>query len=102
VRWTCREGRVAYYRPRPSAKPSSVGKLCFVLRVLAIALIVGLFFSEHASAQSYVVKDGNAKSVIVLQDGANEIFDRKLPDWSDWRHNGDPRYDSWLQNERSS
>jgi hypothetical protein len=42
--------------------------------VLAIALIVGLFFREHASAQSYVVKDGNAKSVIVLQDGAQGLY----------------------------
>ena len=42
--------------------------------MLAIALIVGLFFREHASAQSYVVKDGNAKSVIVLQDGAQGLY----------------------------
>src|ERR1700682_6737492 len=74
VRWTCREGRVAYRCTGTNSKRSIVSKLCFLLRGLAIALIAGLFLGGHASAQSYVVKDGNVKSVIVLQDGAQGLY----------------------------
>src|SRR5207248_5439217 len=41
--------------------------------VVALALCVGVFLSGHASAQTYVVRDGSAKSVIVLQNGAAEL-----------------------------
>jgi peptidoglycan/LPS O-acetylase OafA/YrhL len=34
--------------------------------------------------------------VVVTEDGVNETFDRKLPDWDDWRGPEDPRFDSWL------
>jgi peptidoglycan/LPS O-acetylase OafA/YrhL len=37
--------------------------------------------------------------VVVTEDGVNETFDRKLPDWNDWRGPEDPRFDSWLAGE---
>jgi peptidoglycan/LPS O-acetylase OafA/YrhL len=37
--------------------------------------------------------------VIVVQDGVNELPDRKLEDWSTWRHTGQPSFDDWLLNE---
>lgn len=37
--------------------------------------------------------------VIVLQDGVNEVFDRRLPDWDHWRKPGDPQFDGWLIEE---
>ena len=37
--------------------------------------------------------------VVVTQDGVNEVFDRKLPSWEDWRGPEDPRFDSWLRDE---
>ena len=40
-----------------------------------------------------------APDVIVIQDGINEMFDRKLPEWDDFRRPGDPRFDRWLIEE---
>jgi peptidoglycan/LPS O-acetylase OafA/YrhL len=40
--------------------------------------------------------------VIVLQDGMNELPDRKLPSWSSYRHAGQPSFDSWLLSEYSA
>jgi hypothetical protein len=37
--------------------------------------------------------------VVVVADGLNELLDRKLPDWSDWRRPGDPSYHEWLLSE---
>ncbi len=50
-----------------------MSKLGFCVKV-AIALSVGLFFGRHVSAQIYVVKDSSAKSVIVLQNGAQGLY----------------------------
>jgi peptidoglycan/LPS O-acetylase OafA/YrhL len=43
-----------------------------------------------------------APDVIVVEDGINEVFDRKLPSWSSWQHSGEPQFDSWLNSELSS
>ena len=40
-----------------------------------------------------------APDVIVLQDGINEVFDRRLPEWDQWRRPGQPQLDSWLIDE---
>lgn len=37
--------------------------------------------------------------VVVVQAGFNEMFDRKLPQWSSYRRPGDPTFDSWLRAE---
>ena len=37
--------------------------------------------------------------VIVVQDAMNELPDRKLPEWPDYRHTGEPAFDQWLLNE---
>jgi hypothetical protein len=40
--------------------------------------------------------------VIVIEDGINEVFDRKLPEWTTWRQPGDPQFDQWLSKELST
>jgi peptidoglycan/LPS O-acetylase OafA/YrhL len=40
-----------------------------------------------------------APDVVLIQDGMNEIIDRKLPTWPTWRRPGDPQYDTWLLDE---
>lgn len=37
--------------------------------------------------------------VIVLQDGMNELLERRLDSWSTYRRAGDPTFDSWLLGE---
>jgi hypothetical protein len=37
--------------------------------------------------------------IVVMQDGMNEVGDRKLPQWPDWRHAGQPLFDQWLLSE---
>ena len=37
--------------------------------------------------------------VIVVQDGLNELVERKLDSWSNYRRAGDPVFDSWLLSE---
>jgi hypothetical protein len=43
-----------------------------------------------------------APDVIVVEDGINEVFDRKQPGWSSWRQPGDPQFDQWLSKEMST
>jgi peptidoglycan/LPS O-acetylase OafA/YrhL len=40
-----------------------------------------------------------APDVVFVQDGISEVPDRKLPSWSDYRHPGQPLFDSWLLSE---
>lgn len=37
--------------------------------------------------------------VVVVEDGINEVFDRRLPQWSGWRQPGHLEFDRWLQDE---
>jgi peptidoglycan/LPS O-acetylase OafA/YrhL len=37
--------------------------------------------------------------VVVISDGLNELLDRKLPEWQDWRRPGEPSYHQWLLSE---
>jgi hypothetical protein len=37
--------------------------------------------------------------VVVVEDGINELFDRRLPQWSGWRQPGHLDFDRWLQGE---
>jgi hypothetical protein len=37
--------------------------------------------------------------IVVMQDGMDEVVDRKLPQWPDWRHAGQPLFDQWLLSE---
>jgi hypothetical protein len=37
--------------------------------------------------------------VVVTEDGINEVFDRRLPQWGSWRSPGQPQFDSWLYDE---
>jgi hypothetical protein len=37
--------------------------------------------------------------VVVSEDGINEVFDRRLPEWGGWRSPGQPQFDSWLYDE---
>ena len=54
---------------------------------------------DDSSSQRYAALRQFHPAVVVDQDGGNELFDRKLPQWSNWRHPGDPGFDLWLQNE---
>ena len=40
-----------------------------------------------------------APEVVLVHDGVNEMLDRRLDDWGDFRRPGDPRLDSWLREE---
>ncbi len=40
-----------------------------------------------------------APDVIVVQDAMNELPDRKLPSWREYRHPGEPAFDQWLLSE---
>jgi peptidoglycan/LPS O-acetylase OafA/YrhL len=37
--------------------------------------------------------------VVVVHDGLNELYDRKLPQWPDYRHAGESAFDLWLDGE---
>lgn len=37
--------------------------------------------------------------IVLIEDALNEIVDRKLPEWNDFRGPGDPRFDAWLLSE---
>lgn len=37
--------------------------------------------------------------VIVIQASLNELLDRRLPEWNDWRRPGDPSFNQWLLDE---
>ena len=67
-----KEDRVADQR-RPIDDKIMAVQLRFFAAVVT-ALSLGLFLGGEASAQTYVVRDGNAKSVIVLQDGAQGLY----------------------------
>lgn len=40
--------------------------------------------------------------VVILQDGTDELPDRKLDSWPSHRHPGDPTFDAWLRGEYST
>jgi len=40
-----------------------------------------------------------APDIVVIQDGLNELPDRRLPSWPTYWHTGQAQYDSWLVNE---
>jgi peptidoglycan/LPS O-acetylase OafA/YrhL len=46
--------------------------------------------------------DAFAPDVVVLEDGVNELFDRRLSTWSDWRSPGQLSYDNWLVDQYAS
>lgn len=54
---------------------------------------------DDASSERRQAFEAFAPDVVVVQDGLNEMFDRKLPDWEDYRRPGDARYDQWLRDE---
>ncbi len=56
------------------------------------------WWADPNSQRSQAVKQFNP-DVIVLQDGMNELPDRKLPQWSSYQHTGQPQFDNWLVNE---
>jgi peptidoglycan/LPS O-acetylase OafA/YrhL len=40
--------------------------------------------------------DAFAPQVVVMEDGVNELLDRRLASWSDWHFAGEPQFDQWL------
>ena len=43
-----------------------------------------------------------APDVIVVEDGINEVFERRRDEWGGWRSAGQPQFDSWLAQEYQS
>ncbi|GAC1537652.1 MAG: hypothetical protein NVS3B12_21880 [Acidimicrobiales bacterium] len=46
--------------------------------------------------------DNFAPDVVVMQDGMNELLDRKLPSWSTYSHTSQPRFDNYLLTQYSN
>ena len=49
-----------------------------------------------ASSERWQALSQFAPQVVVAEDGVNELFDRRLPSWSDWHAPGDQTLDDWL------
>ena len=56
------------------------------------------WWADAASARAEAFARFNPQ-VVVIQDGANELPDRKIPGWSSYRHTGQAQFDAWLLGE---
>jgi hypothetical protein len=56
------------------------------------------WWDDPESSRSQRLRDFDP-DIVLVEDAINEIVDRKLPDWPDYRAPGDPRFDAWLLNE---
>jgi hypothetical protein len=56
------------------------------------------WWADPSSQRSHYLKMFHP-DVIVVQDAMNELPDRKLPEWSDYKHTGEPFFDQWLLSE---
>jgi peptidoglycan/LPS O-acetylase OafA/YrhL len=56
------------------------------------------WWDDPTTERSTMLRDF-APDVVLVEDALNEIADRKLPSWPDYRSPGDPRFDGWLLNE---
>ncbi len=52
--------------------------------------------ADHERRQAFSTFDPD---VVLVEDALNEVVDRKLPEWPDYRGVGDPRFDTWLLGE---
>jgi peptidoglycan/LPS O-acetylase OafA/YrhL len=57
---------------------------------------------DDPSSQRRQALEQFAPDVVIVEDGINEVFDRKLPEWTTWQHAGDPQFDQWLSKELST
>jgi hypothetical protein len=56
------------------------------------------WWADASSDRTHALVQFNP-DIIVIEDGLNEAADRRLPSWSNWRHTGQPEFDSWLVDE---
>jgi len=52
-----------------------------------------------ASSPRYTALVNFAPDVVFVEDGINEVFERKLDTWSNWEKPGDAQFDQWLVSE---
>ena len=51
------------------------------------------------SSARYTALVNFAPDVVFVEDGINEVFERKLDNWSNWEKPGDAQFDQWLTSE---
>jgi hypothetical protein len=56
------------------------------------------WWSDSSSERSMNFNNFNP-DLVVMQDGMNNVPDRKIPAWSDFKHTGQAQFDDWLLNE---
>ncbi len=66
-------------------------------QVVDINSVCGWWDDAHSERRKAF--DAFGPELVVSEDGVNELFDRRLPDWSDWRSPGQLPYDNWLVDE---
>ena len=59
------------------------------------------WWADHG-AQRWKAMQQFAPQVVVTEDGVNELFDRRLSSWGDWRSPGSSQFDDWLVGEYGS
>lgn len=99
ITWAEERGDVAVLNLAVSACPISRGgsRRFSAERPFPVDAACG-WWADPESERSRALRDF-APDVLVLQDGVNEMFDRKLPEWDEFRRPGDPRLDRWLVEE---
>ena len=97
--WAAERGDVAVYRAAVQACPLSRGGERRFPNGRKFAISPECGWWDDPSNERYQLLHEFQPDVIVMQDGVNELVDRKLPGWEDFRRPGDPRFDTWLREE---
>jgi hypothetical protein len=54
---------------------------------------------DDPNSPRYQAMEQFAPDVVLVEDGINAIFERKLDSWSDWERPGNPQFDNWMTSE---
>jgi hypothetical protein len=100
--WAGSEGNVIVYDLAVPACPISRGGTRRLPDGSAFPVSTDCGWWNDTSSKRWQDLDDFAPDVIVVQDGLNELPDRKLPSWAMWRWPGEPQFDSWLLDEYST
>jgi peptidoglycan/LPS O-acetylase OafA/YrhL len=57
---------------------------------------------SDTSSPRYLAMQQFAPDVVLVEDGINAAFDRRLPSWSNWQEPGRPQFDRWTVTEYQS
>ena len=97
--WAAERGDVAVYRAAVQACPLSRGGERQFPNGRQFAISPECGWWDDPTNERYRVLHEFRPDVVVVQDAVNEIMDRRLPEWEDYRRPGDPRFDNWLRDE---